>query len=273
MSENNTCVKRKLQTRLQHRQRGRNQFGSEIVEGVVGIGLILAILIMSLFLILDTFVVILYKIKLAIVTTQVAAYASSLIYPSDAAWGSALTKNAPDMANENNPFTRKTIAYANTLLTNAGLTANNGSPPKIKVSYAPLSTATETVNVQIQLGSLSLLNSGQLLPSWISLQDSATGVARYLRSRDFLMAVVNGPLLYNIDIPTYGYPASSTIANPLNGMKLRPFNQAPQIVTMGIPSNNSGHASPGTGYFYSNLYPLSGPFVWYVNKYPQPGMF
>jgi hypothetical protein len=225
----------------------RTQAGSSLVEGTVGLCIVIATLTLSLLLIAFIGVVVFYKLKLAAVTTQTAAYASSIAYPSTVAWN-----HNEQVSYDMTPLQTQAVQYANNALTTTGLIS--ARPPNISVQYSPLNADVLSVSVIITLTGLPLLQ-GTPLPGWLKMTDSATGVARYDQPPNLTSFWQPTPTTgggYQLYMPGYSWTSSSAsgVANNNDVMNLRSpyFNTAPTIIKMGIPSSGSGDPTLGPGY-------------------------
>jgi hypothetical protein len=219
----------------------RNARGSQLLEGVSGFYLLLFTFVLLLILLLNVGTLTYYKMKLSLVTTRAAAYASSIIYPSSASWLHNQQRTA-DLT----VLSAQSTAYANTLLQQAGLAAPaSQSPPQVTVTYGPLVADTLSANVAIKLTSLPIFGRGIVLPAFMALQDSAFGVARYDQPPGVLCLVAPGTppnSVSSVYMPGYGWaPDGGAGAAPNDVMRLRTncFSHAPQIIPLGVPSAGS----------------------------------
>jgi hypothetical protein len=224
--------------------RRRSQHGQTLAESGVALWVLTLTIILFLMLVASIGTVIFYKMKLALVTTQAAAYGSSIVIPSTVTWN-----HNQQVGFNMNALQVKTTQYTQNLLTQMGLTASTtGTAPVVTVTYQPIVADAIAVNVNVKLTSIPLFK-GTVLPEFISMQDSATGISRYDQPPNLSCLVVPNtpaPLVTHIYMGGYGWaPGGATGDSGNDVMKLRPFASGPQTILMGIPSAGSG--CPGTG--------------------------
>ncbi|HEY9790456.1 MAG TPA: hypothetical protein V6D22_08660 [Candidatus Obscuribacterales bacterium] len=233
-----------MQQRSRRRQKATK--GAILVESALSLFVIFTVFIGSVLLLLNVGVVIYYKMKLATVTTQTAAYAASLVTPSTLTFVHNQTVGANYSA-----ATTAVTGYANAALNTVGLTGSGA--PSVTVNYSPLDGDVLWVNVFITVSGVPLVGNGTILPAKLDLTDTACSIARYDQTPVNNQFIIHGTTPAppggqdaSLYMPGYGWvPGGNSGAPNYDVMNLRSsyFSTSPTIIPMAIPSTGDGYFS------------------------------
>jgi hypothetical protein len=216
---------------------GRTESGS-IVEGAIGLWLIVVMLVMGVLLLVNCGMAAYYKGKLGYVAQECARYAAGL----------------PD---DKDP-TPKTERFADDLMRHLGLPVTSAS---VKVEKAVLGDLP-AMRVTVGNSKLALFGNGSILPTVISMSDTAEAARDPYRPTGLLYLYCRGQ---NVDRGD-GRP-NTTMCIPTYGRRVKPYSDTLLSPTAERPA--------GTAVFYrphSERYWMSFPSGGFNESIPSKGL-
>lgn len=182
----------------------RNNRGYGLLEGSVGLMLVIGATLAALVLVFNVCSAFYHKLKLSIAASEGAIYAAKIVTPSLYTWNHCYRQPIVGSVAETH-FAPRAKAYIEELMHRIGL------PPAalIRVEYSDLypSPGLITVRVTITENGLTMFGNGSLYPSSITLKESAAAVIKNDQPPALLcLRSTNSPgSSEELAIPAYGF--------------------------------------------------------------------